>query len=88
MGLLAPLNPPSIIPRQGYGTGEGDSRSDVRRAQEQALTVVGQHYTFMEAVSLLAASHLANKCKSKGEKPRNKDRDLLYQFLYQREEKW
>jgi len=35
----------------------------------------------MRGVSLSVALHLANKCKSKGEKPRNKDRDLLYQFF-------
>ena len=44
------------------------ARSDVRRAQKQALTVVDRNDTFMEAISLLAALHLANKCKSKGEK--------------------
>ena len=43
-------------------------RSDVRRAQKQALTVVGKNDTFKAAISLLAALHLANKCKSKGEK--------------------
>ena len=49
----------------------GDSHSDVRRAQKQALTVVDKSDTFMEAVSLSLALHLANKCKSKGEKHRS-----------------
>ena len=47
------------------------TRSDVRRAQKQPLTVVGKNDTFKAAISLLAALHLANKCKSKGEKPRS-----------------
>jgi hypothetical protein len=66
----------------------GDSRSNMCRAQKQALTVVGKNDAFLEAISLLAALHLINKCKSNGEKPRNKARDLLYQFLYQRGEQW
>jgi len=78
---MHPFRTSPIITRQGYVC------SDVRRAQKQALTVAGKNDTFLEAISLLAALHLANKCKSKGEKPRNKDRDLLYQFLYQRGEK-
>ena len=44
------------------------TRSDVRRAQKQAFTVVDKNDTFKDAVSLLPALHLANKCKSKGEK--------------------
>ena len=40
----------------------------MRHAHKQALTFVGKNDTFMEAISLLAALHLANKCKSKGEK--------------------
>ncbi len=91
MGNLPPFYPiphgtPSllspIIPNQGVMC------SDVRNAQKQRLTIVGKNDTFLEAVSLLAALHLINKCKSNGEKPRNKARDLLYQFLYQRGEKW
>ena len=65
----------------------GDSHSNVRRAQKQALTVVGNNDPFKEAISLLEALHLTNKCKSKGEQSRNKAIDLLYQFLYQRGEK-
>jgi hypothetical protein len=77
-----PQEPPPIIPVRGM------ARSDVRRAQKQALTVVGQHDYFIGGFSLFVALHWANKCKPKGEKPRNKARDLLYQFLYQRGEKW
>ena len=47
----------------------GDSHSNVRRAQKQALTVVGNNDPFKEAISLLEALHLTNKCKSTGEKP-------------------
>ena len=47
------------------------SLSAVRRAQKQALTIVGKNDTFKAAISLLAASHLTNKCKSKGEKHRS-----------------
>jgi len=42
--------------------------SDVRNAQKQRLTVVGKNDTFLEAISLLAALHLINKCKFKGAK--------------------
>ena len=51
-----------------YNPVRGLASSHVRRAQKQALTVVGKNDTFMEAISLLAALHLANKCKSKGAK--------------------
>ena len=49
----------------------GDSHSNVRRAQKQALTVVGNNDPFKEAISLLEALHLTNKCKSTGEKHRS-----------------
>jgi hypothetical protein len=67
--VLIPHGTPSllspIIPNQGVMC------SDVRNAQKQRLTIVGKNDTFLEAVSLLAALHLANKCKSKGEKHRS-----------------
>ena len=47
------------------------ARSDVRRAQKQPLTVVGQHDNFIGGFYLFVALHLANKCKSTGEKHRS-----------------
>ena len=58
----ADVKPFAIIPVRGM------ARSDVRRAQKQALTVVGQHDSFIGGFSSSVALHFANKYKSKGAK--------------------